>query len=61
MRVSAAPIYLRQRQRTATFDSAEDCETGSGNPGAGTILAEYAGAAWTDVGELTRRRLQMVS
>ena len=50
---SAAPITCGSEQRTATFDSAEDCETGSGNPGAGTILAEYPGAAWTNAGELT--------
>ena len=52
--VSAAPITCGSEQRIATFDSAERCETGSGNPGAGTILAEYPGAAWSDAGELTR-------
>jgi hypothetical protein len=50
--VSAAPITCGSEQRTATFDSAERCETGSGNPGAGTILAEYPSDAWSEVGEI---------
>jgi hypothetical protein len=49
---SAAPITCGSLQRFATFDSAESCETGEGNPGAATIRSEYAGDAWTAVGEL---------
>jgi hypothetical protein len=49
---SAAPITCGSLQRFATFDSAESCSTGEGNPGAGTILSHYAGDAWTSVGEL---------
>src|SRR5688572_20476569 len=50
---SAAPITCGSGERTATFDSAEDCEVGIGNPRAGDILSEYPGAAWSDAGELT--------
>jgi hypothetical protein len=39
--------------RTATFDSAEFCETGEGNPDDGIILADFPPDAWTAVGELT--------
>jgi hypothetical protein len=49
---SAAPITCGSLQRFATFDSAESCRTGEGNPGAGTILDRYAGDPWTAAGEL---------
>lgn len=49
---SAAPITCGSLQRFATFDSAETCRTGEGNPSAATILSQYSGSAWTAAGEL---------
>jgi hypothetical protein len=50
---SAAPITCGSEQRTATFDSAEQCVTGAGNPTSDTLAAAYPVGAWTDAGELT--------
>jgi hypothetical protein len=50
---SADPITCGSAQRTATFDSAEACATGTGNPTSATLAAAYPVGAWTDAGELT--------
>ena len=49
---SAVPITCGSSQRTATLDSALQCETGSGNAQASDILAEYPGTPWSNQGNV---------
>ena len=49
---SALPITCGGVQRTATLDSALQCETGTGNAQAGDILAEYPGNPWSNEGDV---------
>jgi hypothetical protein len=49
----SGPVACGSAQRVAVLDSAEACQTGTGNPGAADIVADYPGGAWTAAGELT--------
>jgi len=48
----AGPITCGSAQREATLDSAEACETGTGNPNDSDLQGYWPGDTWNDVGHL---------